>query len=138
MQFPQMARVPVIEVYHVEEKLSPSQLVDSLTTFKYKSDLKKDMMAELLVIERQLTFEGFESDQKNVIEINEKRAVQWIGRMEYIKDYGMGETDPRTYGVAFIAVQNDDNMVFFSLICELQFRGEVFEEMYKMAASLKW
>ncbi|MFH2036102.1 MAG: hypothetical protein ABIJ45_06835 [Candidatus Zixiibacteriota bacterium] len=138
MQFPLLARTPNLEIYIADEELTPGALVDSLTSNSYKSDLKKQIMHEILILEENISFDKFIKTQKNLIEIDGKRAVQWAGSAESIKDLGMGETDPKSYGVAFIAVKNEKQVIVFALTCENMFLPEIFSEVYKIASSLKW
>lgn len=140
MQYPQMARTPKIQVFVSDEgeDATPQLFIDNIIDMKYKSDIKGEIMKEIAVLEENITFDGFDQSQKNLIEIDGKQAIQWVGSADYTKDLGMGETIPRSYAVCFIAIKNGKEMLTFSMICENQFMGDIFEEMKKMAESVKW
>jgi len=140
MQFPHMAQTPTLEIYVSEEgdKMTPTVFVDSLTSLTFTSKVKKEIMKNIISLEEKVTFDGFTQTQKNILEIDEKQAMQWVGSAKYTKDLGMGETIPRSYGVAFITIKNGPYIVTFALKCEEMFLADVFKEMKQMAESVKW
>jgi len=138
MQYPQMARVPEMEVYITEMDMHPSVFVDSMVSQTYSSDVKNDILGPIKVVEERISFEGLRTLNKRSTMIDSLEAVIWQGTVHFIKDLGMGETIPRTYAVGFIGVKNGDLMLAFMMSCEEMFVGDVFTEVIEMAESLQW
>nr|MBN2278090.1 hypothetical protein [candidate division Zixibacteria bacterium] len=138
MQFPALAKVPELVILVGKVPMPPAAFADSLASDSYKSDVKKELLKDMIALEENVSFQGLKTTAKKLIEIDGREAVQWEGVANYIKNLGMGETISRTYAVGMVAVQKNKETIIFMLECERSFFVSVFGEVLTMSQSLKW
>lgn len=138
MQFPSMAMVPTLNIHIGEVDMPPAVYVDSLVSNTYSSDVKKDVMKDLLALEENVSFDGLKTTQKDRIEIDEKEACQWQGSVNYTKKLGMGDTIPRVYSVGIVALKKGDLMLTCLIETESMFFTDIFKEVLEMVHTIEW
>ncbi len=138
MPFPTMAQVPELEIYHAKTPLSPAVYVDSLVSESYSSDEKKEILKHRYALEQGVDYTGIKPSGREKFKVGELEAYRWHGTMEFSKKLGMGETIPRSYGLVLWTVKKGDEIVVFSLYCEVTFQAKLIKEVTTMVESLQW
>ncbi|PKK85071.1 MAG: hypothetical protein CVT49_00590 [candidate division Zixibacteria bacterium HGW-Zixibacteria-1] len=138
MQYPAMARIPILNIHVDEVEFTPAVYVDSLIRNSYSSKVKKEVLKDLQPLEENLSLEGLKTVAKDFIKVDDYEASQWQGTVHYLKKLGMGETIPRTYSVGIVAIKKDNLMMTCLLSCESVFFPKIFKEVLEMVKTIKW
>jgi hypothetical protein len=138
MPYPGMAQVPNLELYIYKIDMTPGQFIDSLESSTYSSDEKKHILNAVYALEEKVFFTGLERDGKTTFNAGNLEVVKWQGRMNFRKKLGMDDTIPRVYGLAIYAVKHKDEMLTFTLVCEVSFLNDLAKEVEDMVKTLQW
>jgi len=138
MPYPSMAQVPELEIYVYKIDMTAGEFVDSLESDTYSSDEKKHILNAIYALEEKVFFTGLERDGKTTIDVGDLKVIKWQGRMNFRKKLGMDDTIPRVYGLAIYAVKHKEEMLTFTLVCEVSFLNDLTKEVEDMVKTLEW
>ena len=133
---------PRIVLYVGETKMTPNQLVDSLVSYDYGSDMKSEMRKEFdFLNEQDIVPKG-----RKPFQIGDLQAYQWTGEAKYMKavqtsaSSAGGKRVNSSYGGALVAVKKDgsDTVLVFHIMCENEFFDNNFAQAMQMINSLTW
>ncbi len=138
MPYPSMAQVPELEIYVYKSDMTAGQFIDSLESSTYSSDAKKHILNAIYALEEKVFFTGLERDGKQTIDVGDLKVIKWQGKMNFRKKLGMDDTIPRVYGLALYAVKHKDDMLTFTLVCEVSYLNDIVKQVEEMIKTLKW
>ncbi|MFH2035918.1 MAG: hypothetical protein ABIJ45_05905 [Candidatus Zixiibacteriota bacterium] len=150
---PELALIPVIDIYVTEMNIDPVFYLDSLLSDDHQSAFKKNIMQDFVSSDEKFTFEWLRTMQKKPMLINGSKAIHWIGKISYkdgrfvnlasarqqLSTSTVGEAKRQIdFGAILIVIQNNNMLLFLRTKCEKQFTNEISEEVEKIANSIKW
>lgn len=133
---------PRIVLFVGETNLSASQLIDSLVSYDYGSDMKNEMRKEFdFLNEQEIIPQG-----RKPFQIGDLQAYQWVGEAKYMKavqtsaSSAGGKRVNSSYGGSLIAVKKPgtDTVLVIHIMCENEFFDNVFAQAMQMISTLKW
>jgi hypothetical protein len=133
-----MARVPELNVYIDKTPLSPGVFLDSLALESFKSDMKADILTDVLVVKEKTFFEGLRKTRRKGLRIDGNEAAFWEGKANFTVKLGMDDSYQRKFGVGVVTIKKGENLLCFTMVCELTFFAKIFEEILVMTKGLEW
>ncbi|RKX28463.1 MAG: hypothetical protein DRP47_04295 [Candidatus Zixiibacteriota bacterium] len=145
---PDYTLVPRLTIYVAETNVSPFELLDSLLSVSYSSDLKKDIIKEFEILNNQSIGEG---ERENVItrkrksyRIDDIKGVLWQGKVKYVNKViqsastGSGKRIYGAYMGGVVILQIEKNrLLLFHVISEDQYFPMIWTEAMKVVGSFK-
>ena len=145
---PDYTKIPRIAVFMAETKMSASAFIDSLVSYSYKSDTKKEILKEFEIFNIG-SGSGFKAERlvprkRKNFQLGELRGSQWTGQVKYTNEIAIsasstgGKRVKGGYGASVIGIKNGDKLLLFHIICEWNYFKDVTAETMKIINSLSW
>ncbi|MDD3731447.1 MAG: hypothetical protein PHU88_03625 [candidate division Zixibacteria bacterium] len=139
---PDYTQVPRIIVYADTSSIPILAFIDSLMSDSYKSEQKKNILKEFEILnESDLIPKG-----RKPISIgkSQSQGFQWLAQAKYTKEVATsaaslgGQRVYSSYGGAIVAINNNNTILLFHLMCEYQFFEPIFNQMLQIINTLEW
>ncbi len=139
MNMPQKTRIPILQIFmHEVPDKTPAVFIDSITSYTYNSDVKDDLMQDIIVLEERVEYEGLKKTNDYSTKIDSLPAFIWEGTANFSEYSDMTTSFDRSFGVALIAVKHENNMLSFVVSCEGMYLPDIMKEVKAMAESIEW
>lgn len=145
---PDYTFIPKMVVFVGETNLSTNEIIDSLMSDSYESDMKKEILKEFEIFQRSggsgMQKEDLLQRGKRPIEIDSVRGVSWTGQVRYTNEVATsaasagGKRVKGAYGASIVALKKGKMMILFHTMCEwIYFENNVKDAM-DIITSLKF
>jgi len=137
---PDYTKIPRLVVYVDTTSTSAPVFIDSLVSQNFKSKQKSAMVGELEFLqEKDITPKG-----KARIELAGTTGFFWKGQSKYVKEIAesasatTGRREYGNYGGAIYAVNRDQYIILFHVMCEWEFYETVVAEAESIIKSIEF
>lgn len=145
---PDYTFIPKMVLFVGESKLSANEIIDSLLSDTYESDLKKEVLKEFEIFHRTggsgMVKEDLLQMGKRPIEIDSTRGTSWTAQVRYTNEVATsaasagGKRVKGAYGGAIISLKKDNLLYLFHVMGEWTYFQNNMKDAMDIINTLKF